>query len=244
MSGFCAHLTTSGYSVDLISLISNSALRHERVIFLTEVDQTLFTDIDSSEWKGFKHLALSSRSALWVTRGGLIDGTSPEYAIVSGLARALHTETKTSRFVTVDLDQSNTTAQDEFDILIQLEQRAVSYSPGDDFEFRVKSGVVYIPRLQGDAVLNEATLLNTINRDTTEMIPLGEATRLPVSMAMDETSSSPSVCFQKDEFHSRPLDAESIEIEVKAAGMSRKVRLQLVTDDRFSREAFLTVAAF
>ena len=243
VSGFCAHLMASGYSVDLICLSSNSALLYKRVIFLTEIDHPLFTDIESSEWEGFKHLALSSRSALWVTRGGLIDGRSPEYAIINGLARALQAETKTSRFVTVDLDQGNTKDQDEFDTLIRLEERAVSYSPGDDSEFRLKSGVVYIPRLQGDEVLNQATLSNTINQETTEMIPLGEARRLPVSLAIDETNSPPSVSFQEDETHLCPLDAESIEIEIRAAGISRKVRLQVVTDNLLFSEAYLTVAA-
>jgi ubiquinone/menaquinone biosynthesis C-methylase UbiE len=156
VSKFQEHLGASGCLVDLVAL-SRPGNRHgRRVISLVEIDTPLFLNIAEEEWNGFKEVTFNSNSVLWVTRGNLLDGGDSEYAIISGLVCAIHTENKSSRFIVVDVESNSALLQEQFEDLVRLEERATQYAPGDDFEYRSKGGILYVSRLQDDEHLNDA----------------------------------------------------------------------------------------
>ncbi|KAM3080176.1 hypothetical protein ACMFMF_003585 [Clarireedia jacksonii] len=206
VSNFYAHLQSSGYGADLIPLsqVKRGSLHGKRVVSLVEIDDPLFLTITECEWTGFQEIAINSGSVLWVTRGNLLGGGDPRYAIISGLVCAIHTENKSSRFLTVDLEIYDVAGeQEQFRKLILLEERATKFLPGDDFEYRSKNGVIHISRLVDDSVLNETT--EVLGRSMAN----GDA---PPSKNSEDILAD---IIDPDSDINHPLDDDSIEVEIR-----------------------------
>ena len=155
VSEFQHFLEASGYLVELVPLHRTQSLSNKRVICLAEVHQPLFTACSEEEWAGAKKVLLDSRSSVWVTRGNLLRNGQPEYAMISGLIAAVHTEKKGSHTLSLDLDIDDSIQSDQFTNILQVEARAMDYTLGDDFEYRVKKGIIYTSRLVDDEKLNK-----------------------------------------------------------------------------------------
>lgn len=209
--------------MNLAPLVSTVKLSYQRVISLVEADSPLFPTISLNEWQAFKNLVLASGSLLWVTKGSLLEGVTPEYAMMSGIASTVHTEMNFSRLLLVDLEQDQLYQQEQFENLTQLEERAAKYLPGDDFEFRSKSGILHIGRLMGDDLLNVSNRSKAKLRDTVEVIPLTELKDLSVTLAVDRPGVRHETQFEVDDKVLHPLEESFIEIQTKAACLNDKV---------------------
>lgn len=188
------------------------------------MDEPLFVTITPEEWSGFKHLVLTAGSALWVTRGSLLDCKNAEYALISGIACAIHTETRSSRFLIVDLDEGASTAPEQsFENLVQLEARAANYTPGDDFEFRCKEGVVYVSRIENDDTLNDVARTKLATHSANRKVPLTEVSKLPVKLVTDKPGAWNTAHFEEDLSFPKMLDKDGIEVQIKAAGIDKVV---------------------
>lgn len=166
---FHEYLCSLGYIVELVSLQQPGSLEGKRVLSLVEIDDPLFLNITKEEWSAFKQMILSTSSLLWVTRGNLLKGGDPKYAIISGLVCAVHAEKKSSRFIVVDIEENDCVQQTQFEELVRLEDLANKYSPGDDFEYRSENGIIYASRVLPDEALNHSSA--SIEQDQTKVSP-------------------------------------------------------------------------
>ena len=205
-----------------------SELRCKRLMFLVETEKPLFLDIGADEWKGFKHLLLGSSSALWVTRGSLLEGKEPIYAMISGIACAIHTENIACRFTIVDLDRDKNYLQEDFRNLIKLEAESKNQVPGQASEYWSNKGVLHVGHLDSYEQLNEAARLKAEAQTTVELAPLPNVQHLPLQLAAINTSNLNNFYFEEDTTLREPLEDDFIEINVKAANIRRDVMLPRV----------------
>ena len=191
---------------------------------MAEVDGPLFINITAEEWQGFKHLISAASSSLWVTRGSLLNCTNPEYAMISGIACALHTETRSSRFVIVDVDlDESITNQRIFKNLIQLEDKAANFTLNDDFEYRCKKGIVHVSRLSDHGTPNADANSKAYTQSSVDDIPWAEIETAPLRLAVDKPSALDTLHFTRTDGAITPLKADHIEIQVDSGAMSKKV---------------------
>ena len=228
MSAFISHcaeyIQASGVSVDVVALTSTSHLKKERVLSLIEAEQPFFLDATEPEWEAAKSLILHSKSILWVTRGSLLIGSHPEHALVSGIACAIHTENASSRLIIADLDRDELFLAQNLEAIVQLEQRAATYLSGDDFEFRLKSGVVHISRLAPDEALNVDAKAKLEARTQTEMVLLRDVGDKALTLHSGNPGLADKVYLEETTVLPEPLGDDYVQVEVKAFGLNGKVR--------------------
>ena len=239
----CAnYFHASGVSVQLVALMSIPHMKKERVISLVEADRPFFLDASSNaEWEAAKQLMLLSESILWVTRGSLLTGGHPEYALVSGIASAIHSEHVSSRLVLADLDRDESFRVPNLEALVQLENRAVTYNPGDDFEFRLKCGVVHTSRLAPDEALNAEAKATLDGSAETELVTLGNLGDMALTITSENMGRENTVYFEESTGHLEPLEEDCVQIKVKAFGLNGGVghsqpKTIISTTNRFSAE--------
>ena len=227
VSSFISHCAkyfqSSGVSVEVVALTSTFNLKKERVLSFVEADRPFFLDASETEWEAAKNLMLHSRSILWVTSGSLLRGNHPEYALVSGIACAVHTEDASSRLVIADLDKDELFLAQNHEALIQLEQRASNYQTGDDFEFRLKSGIVHISRLVPDEALNADAIAKVEAREKIEMVRLQDVGDEDLRLTSRRSGLADMVYFEQTATLPEPLGDDCVQIEVKAYGLNSKV---------------------
>ena len=197
ISHYASYIQASNVSVEVLALSSTFDLKKKRVLSLVEVDRPLFLDASKTEFEAAKNLLLNSRSILWVTRGSLLTGTAPEYALVSGIACAIHTENASSRLVIADLDRDESCIAQNLKALIQLEQKAANFVVGDDFEYRLTSGVIHISRLSPDEALNADANAKMEARGKTEMVPLRDVGHKALRLISWKSGLADTVCFEE-----------------------------------------------
>ncbi|PYH40874.1 type I polyketide synthase, partial [Aspergillus saccharolyticus JOP 1030-1] len=157
VQGVYQHLHCEKHQVDMLALGPDAQPDSDRLVFLIDVDRPFFPSATKDEWDAFRRLVGTAYSALYVTRGGLLDHQQPEYAMISGIVCAIHAETQASRLVTLDLDcdgDADVLSEQDLDLLVRVEEKAFGFQPGDDFEFRARQGTVHVSRLAPDDALN------------------------------------------------------------------------------------------
>lgn len=228
---FCDYLRSIGTSVDMVPLLKGIERKHSRIVLLVEVDEPLFTTITSAEWEAFKMLILNAQSALYVSRGDLLNHGAPEYAMMSGFVCAIHTEIPSSRLITVDLSGSDSHQVQDFENLVRLEEMATKYSPGDDFEYRSKAGVLYVSRMGSDIVLNAHAQQKLEASIHPVVMPLSEVKGRPLigdidrhSQAMIFTETSAAEFLEDEiEIDVRAVDFSNSELRGGFAGIVSRV---------------------
>lgn len=124
------------------------------LISLLELKTSFLATVTDDDMRALKVITDRASVLIWITSGDLLCQPKPDFALSSGLARALMLEQPLLRFLTVDVDnlQRDTvrTASNIARILAQGRQ-------GDaDSEYIEKDGVVHISRFVPDDGLNRS----------------------------------------------------------------------------------------
>ncbi|RMZ82570.1 hypothetical protein DV738_g1477, partial [Chaetothyriales sp. CBS 135597] len=218
---FVEYLESAGTTTDLVPLSDSTRVEGSRAIFLVEIEEPILFDIKPSEWQHLRDSLVRCESALYVTRGGLLDGGQPDFAMMSGLVCAIHTENRSSKLVTVDLDTAEGSRLYEFDMLLSLEERAAAYLPGDDFEYRCRQGIAYVSRLEADEQLNAEPSAAGLGRTSPVRTPLAELHNKRMAIALESGNVSDPISFEEETDLVTELEAHAVEVEVFAADVSQ-----------------------
>lgn len=207
-----------------MSLVDSSDLQNKRAIFLTEIDEPMFTNVTREEWDCLKQKTLTASSSLWVTRGSLAAGTTPEYAMVTGLISALRTESKSLKFLTADIeDDAAIPLLETFEDLVKIEELADQCTPVADAEFRVKGGVVHIPRLVTDDQLNEAAQDSDDGLAKLEVLPCTEVKDTAFQIALEQPAALGTAHLEEAQRFVERLDDDSCQIRVQSLRLGQTV---------------------
>ncbi|KAL2802399.1 KR domain-containing protein [Aspergillus granulosus] len=126
----------------------------ENVVVACDLEGPLLLTLEASELAGLQNMVSHASTVTWVTAGGLVNGSTPEQAMASGVARSVSSEMASVDFTTVDLNLSNTDSSVAANEVINALQRQINHAHGKETEYCVENGLVYISRLVEDETLN------------------------------------------------------------------------------------------
>ncbi|KAI9690135.1 MAG: Type I Iterative PKS [Bathelium mastoideum] len=143
-----------GFKCLALCEISEAMIPHRAVVVCTvELFEPLLGDVRHEELEAIKILTERSSAIIWLSGGNLYWAQKPNYAPIFGLARAVSQETPSLKFLTLDVDPTDTElAAVKKNTLVLLEQ-AISPSP-TDLEYLQQDGVLHISRFVPESSMN------------------------------------------------------------------------------------------
>ncbi|KAI2643562.1 reducing type I polyketide synthase 10 [Xylaria nigripes] len=182
------------------------------VFNLCEVTAPLLSTISDEDMKGVKFMTDLSASLVWVTGGSQ---ATPDYALVSGLARAVGMEQPSLRFYTFDIDEPknadvDVTAKNLISVLYQRNSKL-------DMEFFQRKNVVHVSRFVPDEQINEAFR----NKQGLEpsMLTIGEVQDFRLNI---ERPSQFDTIYFKEQKPESSIPPTHIRMKVASVGMNAK----------------------
>ncbi|KAL4746292.1 hypothetical protein BDW72DRAFT_207477 [Aspergillus terricola var. indicus] len=191
-------------------------LKGTTIFSLCELHTPLLSTSSDAEMAQIKLMTDNATSLVWLTNGDIMNGTRPDFALASGIARALTLEQPSLTFYTFDLDEPDTdiglTAQHLIAILNQP-----SWNP--DLEFVQRRGIVHISRFIPDDGFN-ATFRNRQGLETTA-IPLQDAGA--VELTLSRAGRFDEIFFTQTQLEPvSTLRPTEVHIQVAAVGLNAK----------------------
>ncbi|GKT50532.1 prosolanapyrone synthase [Colletotrichum spaethianum] len=211
------------YSLDSISHLNLLNGPKSTYIVLEEIQTPVLKDMLPEQFEGLKKLVSSATSILWVTGGDLMAGTNPALAMAHGINTVLMNENSAHnlKFATLDIDNTS-------DIKTPLIAKtvvkvwttvatAVSRATCET-DFILKDENIYISRVSPDMQLNEEFSLDTGPGRTGQAFPnFGN-----IQLSLETPGLLDTVYFREKPTCEIALNADEVEIEVKAVGLNMK----------------------
>lgn len=151
-------LKQNGHAVDSTSLseLSNHSQPGTHKEFVIMFDQNIGLDgLSKQEWESLQDLlGREDIKLIWLSCGATLDCSRPTQAMVHGLLRVARNENTTSRFITLDIDETSTAAASTATYIMQLLSGQIT-----EDEVTLRNATAYIPRVLEDQSLN-AKLVN------------------------------------------------------------------------------------
>ena len=203
----------AGWQTATTSLEACKGNAGDHVIMLADFEGPLLATLQEKELAAIQNITGTASSLLWVTPGGLLSGKKPEYAMASGLARSITSESVSINFTTLDFDLDNTSEANVVDLILTTAQRQSSHTEARESEYYVSKGLVYISRLVANDNIN-----NVYAFDKEEP----KATRFTPDMRLVGKIQSGNVVFEVDERSEQPLAEASVEVKASVCGLSKE----------------------
>lgn len=191
---------------------NTSDLKGKRCIALLEIDGPILQSLsDNNELQALKALILDSEQLLWVSG---TDGQDPSSAMITGLARVVRNEEPNLVFSTLAVKEWRSSKTAEL-ILRVLDNRA---SDADN-EYIIEDGVLCVSRVIEDDALNEQLHhMDPKNNKGASKTVLGEVAG-PLKLCVQNAGLLDSLCFEFDPAADAQLEADEVEVTVKASSL-------------------------
>ncbi|KAF7553514.1 hypothetical protein G7Z17_g3559 [Cylindrodendrum hubeiense] len=217
-----ARLSEMGVAVTTkpFSQLGDEDVAGKMCISVAELAQPLLKDVSPKEFETLKSILLQGQSLLWLTQGGSRGASSPEVALMHGLARTLRAEHEGTHLTTFDLSpDSPLSAKERVDLLFSIIQKTAADTSGDQ-EFSEKDGLVYIKRCIEAADLNARIAgQSRSNNATNEMEPFNQSGR-PLTLKIATPGLLDTLRFVDDPVALAPLPSDYVKIDVRAVGLN------------------------
>ncbi|KAK0616599.1 KR domain-containing protein [Immersiella caudata] len=169
----------------------------EHVIMLDDMDGPLLLTMTETEFEAIKTISQTTKSALWVTPGSFLQGELPDYAMTSGLVRALTSENASVDFRTLDLEFTTCPPEKIVEAIKRIVVQQVQQEGVREHEYCLSRGQLNISRLVRNQGLN--TVFNPSRQTESETIKAGDRLTGVVSkgkvvfqpLSGDETAVAP-----------------------------------------------------
>lgn len=225
----------TGKMPQMSNLLSAPDAEGKIAIFLPEIEKALLSTLRANEFEALQNMLTKVQGALWTVRGAYENATSPEMNMVAGLSRTIRSETLLP-FATLDLDgRSPLDADSVSDAILKVFQAVFSKdaSSNVEMEYSQRGGKFFTPRIINDAEMNAI-----VHRETQPAAlrptPFSQGGR-SLKLKIGNVGALETLHFVDDESKDLPLDADHIEVQVKAVGLNHRdltaAHGKLATDD-------------
>lgn len=200
-------------------------------IFVGEIDEPLLASLDVAALQGVKTMATSCRGLLWVTRGGAVECSNPQMALVNGFLRVIRNEYVGRKFLTLDLDPNQSAwALSDASAIVHVMKTGlggssmdtVSSFTAEESEFALRDGLLLVPRIFKDASRNKMISPEAVDWSSGDSIPeapLYQEDR-PLRLHVGMPGMLDSLVFDDDEAYEDYADENTVEIEPRAYGVN------------------------
>ena len=187
-----------------------SALKGKPCVSLLELERPMLSDMNERDFEFLKIFITEAKRIFWIVG---FDGPSSE--MVNGLARVVRNEMPGVSFQTAHM---NIVKSSDFERLSSAIARVFRSKTADD-EFRIQEDIVSVSRVEEDVVANKQVQALMPNApDIIDMVPLGQAGG-PLKLRIQTPGMLDSLCFEGDDLPLTELEADQIEIDVKATAL-------------------------
>lgn len=187
-----------------------SALKGKPCISLLELERPMLSDMNERDFEFLKLFITEAKRILWIVG---FDG--PSSGMVNGLARVVRNEIPGISLQTGHMKFVESSC---FERLGSAIARVFRSNTADD-EFRVQDDMVFISRVEEDVVANKQVQALMPNApDIIDMVPLGQAGG-PLKLRIQTPGMLDSLCFEGDDLPLTELEADQVEIDVKATAL-------------------------
>lgn len=189
-------------------------------VVLTELHQPFLATLAPAQFERLQKVLTSAEGVLWVVRGAYEKSDNPNANMVTGLSRTIRSETA-MKFATLDLDaESQLTELDTADAIMRVFRSVFGSgsSTTGELEFMERGGFFFTPRIVHDPEMNEYVHKLT-NPSVLEPTAFGEDGRA-LKMEISVPGALDTLHFVDDSAVEQPLEADEIEIEVRAVGLN------------------------
>ncbi|KAI9164038.1 Reducing polyketide synthase DEP5 [Paramyrothecium foliicola] len=204
------------------------------VIVLADFEGPLLYTLKEDEFLGIQAITNSASSLLWATTGAFLEGKKPEFALISGLARAVGAEQASLDFRTLDFDLDTVEAKDIPATIADIAQSQLAETETPEREICVSGGKRYISRLGRNSGLNEI-FTATQNTEPRSFTP---GDRISGKILKNK------VVFQQEVLDDAEVKPGHVEVQVEASGLTKEGVLVITGADypqTFSHEIGGTV---
>ncbi|KAJ2995621.1 hypothetical protein NUW58_g1225 [Xylaria curta] len=227
INSITSHFENQGYRVTMAQIDDANLRVAENVLMLADIARPLLVDITESEFHGLQKITNGAKNLLWITAGGIMDGTSPEYNMTAGLTRSLRSEQVTLSIVTVDFDPRYGSVSSA---RIARIMRNYVEDGIKEKEYCIKDGLAYISRLGFDDAMNAKYCVDETNLHQTLFDPADP---------LVGKIQSGKVVFEVDSRVKQALGDDYVEVQVRASGLNKEDTLSINGTDyptEFSHE--------
>ena len=187
-----------------------STLKGKPCISLLELERPMLSDMNEQDFEFLKIVITEAKRIFWI-----VGFNGPSSEMVSGLARVVRNENPGVSFQTAHMNIVNSSYFQRLSSAIAQVYR----SKTADDEFRIQDDMVFISRVEEDVVANKQVQALMPNApDIIDMVPLGQAGG-PLKLRIQTPGMLDSLCFEGDDLPLTELEADQIEIDVKATAL-------------------------
>ncbi|KIA75504.1 reducing type I polyketide synthase [Aspergillus ustus] len=214
MHALTSFQTQSVTRVNLHELTASHIPKGATIFSLCEIHSPLLSVTSDAEMGQIKLMTDHAASLVWITNGNTMHGDRPDFALVSGVARALALEQPSLKFYTYDIDTPDIQVETTTDRLLAVLHQSF-WNP--DLEFVQRKGVVHISRFIPDDGFN-AEFRNKQGLEPSPM-KLGDAGEIELTLGVP--GQFDSIFFHQFE-PIESIGANQVRIKVASVGLNAK----------------------
>ena len=185
-----------------------------------EYHDPLLDRVSPEQMSRLKILTDSASKLLWITRGDLMRGGTPEAALALGLSRAVMLEQPSLKMMTFDVDRESDMLQTAENIALAFQTFVSTNAP--DMEYAQKRNTVHVSRWIPDDESNAKFQARQESRSSKQAL----AQCGPVELDIERPGQLETLRFVQQPSKARTegcLGHDQIEVQAKSYGMNAKV---------------------
>ncbi|KAI9690813.1 MAG: Type I Iterative PKS [Bathelium mastoideum] len=202
---------------------ASSAAPDDLLIILIDMDSPIFPTLTEGQFSMLQSLMLAAGPTLWVTQGGN-DKANPGYAMIEGFARTLRIESNHLKLATLALEDLDAIDTNTSYIVQCLHQLRHGVQVEDLEDFVVQDGYLKISRICEENLLR-STIKEICVQKKRAIQSVGASRPFSIELRRQEQSSMLQFVESVEPGH--PLEADQVEIEVKAVGLNASDSLSI-----------------
>jgi hypothetical protein len=191
------------------------------VLVVDELFSPVLSSIREDQWQAIKHFINIESKILWVTRGSQLEVANPDNALIHGLFRTIRAEDSSLSLTTLDVESSS--SAETFTAIDCVLKTLKNPAPKThrESEFVERHGVIHISRILPDVLINQAEKADIHGADL-KIMSLHDCEPC-VRFICERVGTLDSLCYAEMSSTEMPLDDDSVEVEIVAAGLNFKV---------------------
>ncbi|KAI9845077.1 MAG: Type I Iterative PKS [Sclerophora amabilis] len=192
-------------------------------VCLDEMISSTMAQMTPERFHGIQRLLKSAKGILWVARDTVPNVTDPNLDFIHGFARTLRLENAALKFVTLRLSSTSESKEAVEAVIEQVFKQSFVDVPTDfncDTEFVEIDGLVQIPRLSPDQIINDF-VLGEVDHSRLETEDYWQDDRT-LALAVGQTGFIDTVYYKDQDPPSAysSIGDDEIEIEIRATGLN------------------------